>query len=146
VQADGNILVGGTFTNIAGVTRTLLARLNTNGVADAAFNPTLTPFTAPNEVTGLALQGDGKILVAGQFNFVNGVYRGGLARLENGAAPQSLTASTPNRVQWLRGGTAPEAQYVMFELSTNAGQTYASLGLGTRINGGWELTGLSLPD
>jgi hypothetical protein len=34
---------------------------------------------------------------------------------------------------------------VTFELSTDGGASYAPLGAGTRINGGWELTGLALP-
>gem|GEM_PF-6966012 len=63
----------------------------------------------------------------------------------NDAATQSLTAPTSNRVQWLRGGSSPEAHRVTFEVSTNGGASYALLGNATRINGGWERTGLTLP-
>jgi len=34
---------------------------------------------------------------------------------------------------------------VTFELSTDGGTVFTPLGAGTRISGGWELTGLSLP-
>ena len=44
----------------------------------------------------------------------------------------------------MRGQTSPEVWRVTFEDSTN-GVTWTSLGNGTRISGGWQLTGLSLP-
>jgi uncharacterized delta-60 repeat protein len=145
LQADGKILLGGAFTNLAGASRNLIARLDTNGVPDPAFAPVFTPITLPYEAFGLALQADGKVLAVGQLLLVNGVVKGAVARLENDAATQSLTVPATNRVHWLRGGSAPEAQHVAFELSTNGGATYTLLGTGTRISGGWELTGLSLP-
>src|SRR5207253_3930527 len=39
VQADGKILIGGSFSTVLGVTRNNIARLNTDGTLDAAFNP-----------------------------------------------------------------------------------------------------------
>ena len=48
-------------------------------------------------------------------------------------------------MQWLRGGTTPEAEYTRFEVSTDHGATWTPLGTGTRIAGGWELPGLELP-
>ncbi len=45
----------------------------------------------------------------------------------------------------MRGGSAPETLQVTFELSTDGGVIYTPLGAGTRIAGGWEKTGLSLP-
>ena len=50
-----------------------------------------------------------------------------------------------NRVEWLRGGASPETQLVTYELSINGGASWAPLGNGSRITGGWERTGLSLP-
>jgi hypothetical protein len=47
-------------------------------------------------------------------------------------------------VKWLRGGSSPEAVRTTFELSTDGGNTWSYLGPGTRIPGGWELTGLTL--
>src|SRR5262245_62050081 len=39
VQADGKILVGGTFTSLGGLPRTNLARLNVDGSVDPSFTP-----------------------------------------------------------------------------------------------------------
>ena len=39
VQPDGKILIGGFFTSVLGVTRNNIARLNTDGTLDMAFNP-----------------------------------------------------------------------------------------------------------
>ena len=39
VQPDGKILIGGIFTSVLGVTRNNIARLNTDGTLDTAFNP-----------------------------------------------------------------------------------------------------------
>jgi uncharacterized delta-60 repeat protein len=67
VQPDGKFLIGGDFTNLApnggpSFTRNRIARLNTDGTVDVSFNP-----SANNNVTTLALQADGKILVGGDF-------------------------------------------------------------------------------
>ncbi len=61
-QADGKIIVGGTFSEILGVGRNFLARLNTDLTLDTGFNP-----NPSGEVTGLSLQADGKILISGLF-------------------------------------------------------------------------------
>src|SRR5207247_230136 len=39
VQADGKILIGGSFSTVLGVTRNNIARLNTDGTLDDAFHP-----------------------------------------------------------------------------------------------------------
>src|SRR5437660_6911192 len=51
VQPDGKILIGGIFTTVLGVTRNKIARLNTDGTLDTAFNP-----NANNEVDSIAVQ------------------------------------------------------------------------------------------
>jgi len=42
LQSDGKILVGGAFTTLGGVSRTVLGRLNTNGTLDTGFHPIIT--------------------------------------------------------------------------------------------------------
>ena len=69
VQADGRILVGGTFQTIAGVARYLIARLNTDGTADIGFNTILTG----GWVDGFTFQPGGTIYITGSFGAVNGV-------------------------------------------------------------------------
>jgi uncharacterized delta-60 repeat protein len=150
VQADGKIIAGGSFTTVGGVARTYVARLNANGTLDAPFNPNVTndyPHLPNNnsQVHAIAQRGDGKVLVGGGFTDIDGVPRNGIALLHNDAATQSLGATSSSRVQWLRGGSAPETHMVTFELSTDGGTVFTPLGAGTRISGGWEITGLSLP-
>ncbi|MCC5840831.1 MAG: fibronectin type III domain-containing protein [Opitutales bacterium] len=67
-----------------------------------------------------------------------------LARISNSPADQTLSATSPARIEWLRGGSAPEVDQVAFEFSEN-GVVRTPLGSGNRIIGGWELTGLDLP-
>src|SRR5439155_1431520 len=67
VQADGKIVVAGDFTTLGGggtgtTPRKRLGRLNPDGTLDTSFNP-----GANQSVRALAVQGDGKILVAGDF-------------------------------------------------------------------------------
>lgn len=85
VQANGNILIGGSFHHINGVGRDNLARLNTDGTLDQAF---LNSGVGPNAgVTALAVQPDGKILIVGTFTQFSGVPRPGVARVLGDAGP-----------------------------------------------------------
>lgn len=76
VQADGKAVIGGSFVEFDGVVKTRLARVNTDGSLDLAFNA-----TANGDVNAIAVQADGKILVAGAFTEINGTTRNRLARL-----------------------------------------------------------------
>jgi uncharacterized delta-60 repeat protein len=76
VQADGKILVGGTFTNLGGQTRNAIGRLNADGSLDTSFNP-----GADGGVNCLAVQADGKILVGGTFEMLGGQPRNYVGRL-----------------------------------------------------------------
>src|SRR5205823_1619146 len=67
VQADGKILVGGFFSTLGGggtgtTTRYPTRLLNADGTLDTSFDP-----GANGTVYALAVQTDGKILVAGNF-------------------------------------------------------------------------------
>ncbi len=76
LQPDGQILVGGSFTSVGGVTVSNVARLKPDGTADSGFNP-----NANDGVATLAAQPDGKILLGGRFTKVGGAGRNYLARL-----------------------------------------------------------------
>jgi uncharacterized delta-60 repeat protein len=76
-QTDGKILVGGAFTNLAGQTRSYLARLNADGTLDSVFAP------EPNaQVWALAVLADGSTLVGGEFTTLSGLPCSRLARLK----------------------------------------------------------------
>jgi uncharacterized delta-60 repeat protein len=77
VQPDGKILVVGAFWTVLGITRNNIARLNTDGTLDTAFNP-----NANGEVDSIAVQADGKILAGGNFSNIGGQTRHFIARLD----------------------------------------------------------------
>jgi uncharacterized delta-60 repeat protein len=79
IQNDGLILAGGSFSSIGGATQRAIARLHPDGARDSSFQPVLLPTSA--NVVSVAIQPDGKILIAGSFTSVNGVSRGNIARL-----------------------------------------------------------------
>ena len=140
LQCDGKVLAGSYLTGSLASTERLV-RLSTTGTNDTTFVA-----TARNAVYGLALQDDGKIIVTGNFTLAGGTTKY-VARLLNdsNAATSVLSVVSETSVQWLRGGTAPEAQVVVFHYSQDGGTTWTSLGQGTRITGGWSLTGVALP-
>ncbi len=93
-QPDGKVLVGGFFSNYLGESHNMLVRLNADGTIDNSFdiglgfqctediNKTklsiskITPqgiIVLNCGVFTMALQNDGKIIVAGYFDYVNGV-------------------------------------------------------------------------
>ncbi|MEI8080057.1 MAG: delta-60 repeat domain-containing protein, partial [bacterium] len=102
-QTNGQIIVsafsfiGGyyRFSNINGVPRDGIARLNADGSLDTAFNPSLD-----SEVDALAVQVDGMLVIGGGFSQVNGIRRNGLARLHaDGTLDTSFVTFLPAYVQ-----------------------------------------------
>ena len=85
MQADGTILLGGFFTTLqpngapSATTRNRIARVNADGTLDAVFDP-----NANDQVTSVAVQADGMILIGGGFTTLQ----------PNGAA----SATTRNRI------------------------------------------------
>ncbi len=69
-QPNGQILIGGTFTTVNGVTRNRIARLNADGSLDTNFDAGLG---AANQVNTIALDSFGRILVGGAFTNFAGV-------------------------------------------------------------------------
>ncbi len=96
-------------------------------------------------VTSVALQPDGKIIIGGDFTAVGGVARNHIARLTNtDVALQELSLSSASTITWMRVQVSLEVWRTTFEHSTD-GTAWTYLGSGTRISGGWQLTGLSFP-
>jgi uncharacterized delta-60 repeat protein len=139
IQTDGRIIFAGNFTAVAGQTRNRIARVNAAGALDGTFNP-----NANDVVFGVTLQDDGKVLAGGDFTTMGGVARNSYARLLNDAATDTLTVVSPGRVEWMRGGAAPEATSVNLDLSVGGGP-WTPLAAAQRIPGGWAATGLNLP-
>ncbi|MBS0657705.1 MAG: choice-of-anchor D domain-containing protein [Verrucomicrobia bacterium] len=144
-QTDGKILLGG--NGISGVGPGTWGRLNADGTLDSTFtyNPELRQTFGG--LASLVLQPDGGVLLGRFIASTTTPDENSLAlvRLQNAGGAQSLEVATGS-VRWLRAGPLPEAREVAFELSTDQGQTWSPLGAGVRIAGGWEITGLSLPN
>ena len=89
LQSDGQLVVAGAFTTIlAGTSQTTtlnrghIARIKTDATTDATFDP-----NASGNVVALAIQDDGKIVLGGNFNF-----------LQANSAPTIITRNNLARV------------------------------------------------
>ena len=96
VQSDGKYIAGGDFTSAAGGPRAKLARINPNGTIDNTFAPT---FNTNAWISDVAIQNDGKIIIAGSFTSVNGTAKSNIARLNsNGTLDTSFTGAADQGV------------------------------------------------
>ncbi|HEX9961330.1 MAG TPA: FG-GAP-like repeat-containing protein, partial [Pyrinomonadaceae bacterium] len=93
LQPDGKIIIGGAFNTVGSVNRSRIARLNADGSLDTTFNPGTG---ADNLVYAVAVQPDGKILVAGNFYGVNSTGNYCIARLnQDGSVDTSFVSALP---------------------------------------------------
>ena len=128
VQPDDKILVAGlAYSGPSPNQYASLFRYTADGYADTTFNS-----VQAGDVTALTLQPDGKILIGGDFNGVNGVAQDYLARLNTdgsldttfvgggySSAPADLTLRTDGRL--VVGGTKGLVQlYAFSEYNPNA--------------------------
>jgi uncharacterized delta-60 repeat protein len=95
MQGLNQVLIGGEFTEVNGVARNHIARLNADGSLDNTFNPNVD-----GAVNSLAVQADGKILIGGSFNLVGGVVRRNIARLNaDGTLDATFAPASASAVQ-----------------------------------------------
>ncbi len=102
VQADGKIIIGGDFTNVAGTARSHIARLDADGSLDGTFNPGTSSNGSAfaGTVFSLAVQLDGKVLVGGDFTELGGQSRTNIGRLNpDGAVDGSFNPGANNVVR-----------------------------------------------
>jgi uncharacterized delta-60 repeat protein/uncharacterized repeat protein (TIGR01451 family) len=88
VDTQNKVLLGGEFTRASGVTRSRITQLNSDGTVDPGIN---FGYGADNFVSGIILQDDGKIIVAGGFTTFNGLSYPCLVRLFGGSMFDSGT-------------------------------------------------------
>ena len=89
---DSKIVLGGSFSEVDRVPRTRVARMNSNGSLDLGFTP---PTITGGTVYTMALQPDGRLVIAGDFSTVNGSSRPRIARLNtDGSLDTNFVAST----------------------------------------------------
>lgn len=97
VLPNNKIIIIGNFTTYNGVTCNRIARLNADGTLDTTFN--VGGSGADDYIHTVSIQTDGKIIIGGDFQNINGFARFRFARLnENGTVDTSFNV----------GGTGPE--------------------------------------
>lgn len=154
LQADGKIVFSRTSIGLE------VARANPDGSRDTTFDPgagfafTTAPtgtFLYGNGTTGstphlpIALQPDGRILAAGPFESFDQNLQKGLVRLLNDPASATLRVANDGTAEWARGGAAPAVSVATFDLSTDGGANWTSLGTGQWISGAWRISDQDLP-
>lgn len=108
VQADGKIIVGGSFTSYNGINSGRLIRLNSDGSYDTTFNTSIGATTGI--IYGICPQTDGKIIIVGSFTKYDNVTVNRIARiLPNGTLDTSFmigsgSASNITNVEVLSDG------------------------------------------
>ena len=96
VQPDGKILYGGNFLSVDRQSRNYIVRFNADGSVDSSFD---SGGTVDGVINSMALQVDGKIVVAGNFSNAAGQIRQAVARLNaDGSldAPFKVNFTPPN--------------------------------------------------
>ncbi|MBK9076384.1 MAG: T9SS type A sorting domain-containing protein [Flavobacteriales bacterium] len=111
VQPDGRVIVGGNLYEYNGATIHRIIRLNTDGSGDGSFD---VGSGFDNTITALALQPDGKVIVACPNSYFNGQPTDGIVRLNtdgsrdatfNGIAPSALSLAVQPDGRILVGGS-----------------------------------------
>lgn len=143
IQTDGKILIGGMFTQLspnggAAVTRNRIARLNPDGTLDIAFNP-----NANGIVHSIALQSDGKVLVAGEFTNIGGQARNRVARLDPATGSADLFDPNVSSLVWSVAVQSDGKVLIGGFFTTIAGETRNNIG---RVNPDGTLDGAFNPD
>lgn len=83
-QIDGKIIIAGSFTAYNGITVNRIARVLPDGSLDSSF---LTGSGTALTITNVAVQSDGKIILAGNFSSFNGISAGRIIRLHSDGSP-----------------------------------------------------------
>jgi len=125
-QPDGRIIIAGDFGALNGAGRNI-ARLTTNGVPDNSFTAVVGPAgggSGTDPVTGLARQADGRLLISGDFQLVNGQPRVRVARLfSDGSLDESFSPGAGPNGWVYRMLVQPDGKIVIAGLFNTVGTT-----------------------
>jgi uncharacterized delta-60 repeat protein len=91
-ESGGKMYIGGNFSTANGASQNRIARLHINGSLDTSFN---VGSGASSPVSAIAVQADGKVIIAGAFTSYNGVSINRIARLHtNGTLDTTFNVGT----------------------------------------------------
>lgn len=98
IQSDGKIIIGGDFTFYDGNARNNIARLNEDGSLDNSFDPGKG---ASGPIQTISIQGDGKIIIGGEFITYDETSIRCIARLNvDGSLDTTFKTGTGASIQW----------------------------------------------
>jgi uncharacterized delta-60 repeat protein len=92
-QDNGKIVIGGSFTNVNGVSLNRLARLQPDGSLDTGFNPGAG---ASDMVLTVGIQGDGMLVAGGLFGGYDGTNVGMIARVYGDPVHPMIAVGLPD--------------------------------------------------
>lgn len=142
LQADGGIIISGVFEGVGSQDQGVpIARLFPDGTFDKSFQPGGNG----ERLTGLAIDRTGSIFVTGLFSSIGGLSRRDFAKLTTDPGTSVLDFVDADSLRWTLEGSAPMFSSVQFEVSTDSGATWSSLGQGTPVPEGWQIDGVTLP-
>jgi uncharacterized delta-60 repeat protein len=91
-QADGKIIIVGSFTKYNGITVNRIARIFSDGALDTTFN---TGTGTASNITNVEILSDGKILLSGNFTAFNGIPSNKIVKLlPEGRVDESFNIGT----------------------------------------------------
>jgi uncharacterized delta-60 repeat protein len=132
--ADGKFIISGNFVTVNDQTRLHIARLNANGSPDPTFGAAVS---TTGTVRAIKRQPDGKILIGGIFEMVNGVRRTNIARLNADGSldntfnvPPGLFSFSPSYVYDIdlqSNGKILVARYIFPGLSPALNEQFGSI-------------------
>ncbi len=147
LQSDGKVFIGGDFISYNGVSRNRIARLNTDGSLDTGFDPGTG---ADNSISSIAIQLDGKVLIAGGFTTYNGSTRNRIARLNGDGSLDTILSIGADTSVWSvtlqsDGKALLGGNYFRFEgaIRTRMARMNADGSLDASFNQGTGVSGIS---
>jgi len=116
LQPDGRVLVGGFFNSFSGNTVAVLVRLTSSGSYDNTFAPAISGAGSQTTFQSMALQPDGKLVVAGSFRSTTGNTNAlRIVRYTaTGAVDATFTAAIPTLASGA-GSTTPRANVLTLQ-------------------------------
>src|SRR5262249_37475832 len=122
--------------------RNAIARLQPDGMVDLSFD---TQLTTDHSVTAAVVQPDGRIIIAGSFDTVQGVNRRGLARLGSDGSLDLSFEPGAGIGERLEGSFEPSVAVLALDSQGQlaVGGNFTALGAVLRRNVGRVLTGLA---